>query len=334
VSNVSRLRTALASRWFKLLLSLALLAVLFSRTDLSEMRSALAEAHVAWLAVALAVIVFSQFVSAYRWALLAAAVGFECPFGRICIYYFTGMYLNLFGPGTVAGDVARALFLAAGQRRALAFTTVLAHRVIGFVMLVWISAVAIVVLPDQPLPGMFRWLAALALPVTIAGWLWGPRWIARLLPPSNSWRVLVERDLAPYWYDRRLLAASLVWAAAAQLIQISGQFFIGDALGLHLPAAFFFVVVPLTSIVGTLPFSLQGIGVREAGFWYYLSRIGVQRETALAFGLLSSAVVLLSGLTGLPAFLMLRQEKRFTAEDTKAAEVSQRGASSSADPLR
>ena len=307
---MSRLRTVLASRWFKVLLSVALLAVLFSRTDIGEMRRALAMAHVGWLGMALAAFVFSQVVSAYRWALLARAVGFDPPFGRICVYYFSGMYLNLFGPGTVAGDVARTLFLAGGQRRALALTTVVAHRAIGFVMLVWISAVAIVVVPDQPLPEIFRWLAAFAFPLSIAGWIWGPRWMARLLPRTNNWRVLVQRDLAPYWDDRRLLAVSLAWAAAAQLIQIAGQFFVGDALGLHLPWAFFFVVVPLISIVGALPFSLQGIGVREAGFWYYLARIGVQREAALAFGLLTSVVVLLSGLTGLPAFLMLRQAKR------------------------
>ena len=322
---MSRLRTVLASRWFKVLLSIALLAVLLSRTDIGEMRAALAAAHFSWLALALAAFTLSQVASAYRWALLARAVGFTPPFRRVCVYYFSGMYLNLFGPGTVAGDIARALFLAGGQRRALALTTVVAHRAIGFVMLVWIAAVGIAVIPDQPLPGALRWLGALAVPGTIAAWLWGARWMAQLLPRTNNYRVLVERDLAPYWHDRGLLVISMAWAAIAQVVQIIGQLFIADALGLRLPWAFFFVVVPLVSIVGTLPFSLQGIGVREAGYWYYLARIGVQREAALAFGLLSSAVVLLSGLTGLPAFLMLRQEKVFTAENAEDAEVAQRG---------
>ena len=323
--SAGRLRTAFASRWFKVLLSIALLALLLSRTDVGEMRAALAAAHLSWLALALVAFTLSQFASAYRWALLARAVGFAPPFGRICIYYFSGMYLNLFGPGTVAGDIGRALFLAGGQRRALALTTVVVHRAIGFVVLVWITAVAVAVLPDQPLPGAFRWLGALAIPATIAAWLWGPRWIARLLPRTNNYRVMVERDLAPYWHDRRLLIVSILLALIAQAIQIVGQIFIADALGMRLPWTFFLVVVPLISIVGTLPFSLQGIGVREAGYWFYLARIGVQREAALAFGLLSSAVVLLSGLTGLPAFLMLRQEKAFTAADAEDAEVTQRG---------
>jgi len=306
---VSRLRPILASRWFKILLSVALLGVLLLETDLGEMRAALAAAHLGWLALALAVFVASQIASAYRWALLAWAVGFAQRFGSIWTYYFSGMYLNLFGPGTIAGDVGRVLFLAGGQRRALALTTVVAHRATGFVALVWMTAIAVVVLPDQPLPGLLRWAAALAVPATIAGWFWGPRLVTRVLPRTNNWRVLVERDLAPYWNDRPLLAMTVFWGAVTQSLQILAQVFVADALGLELSWAFFLVVVPLVNIAGTLPFSLQGVGVREAGYWYYLSRIGVPPEAALAVGLLTSVVVLLSGLTGLPAFLMLRQER-------------------------
>ena len=174
VRRVGPLRTVVASRWFKLTLSVALLALLLLKTDLREIGTALAAARLGWLGLALAVLVGSQVVSAYRWALLAWAVGFAEPFGRICIYYFSGMYLNLFGPGTIAGDLGRVLFLAGGQRRALALTTVVAHRVIGFVALVWIGATAVVLLPDQPLPGPARWLAALAVPATIRRLAVGP----------------------------------------------------------------------------------------------------------------------------------------------------------------
>ncbi len=316
---MTRLREVVGSRRFRLLLSAALLALLFHQTDLREMRAALARAQLAWLTLALAAYVVSQVVSAYRWALLAWAIGFSEPFGRFCIYSLSGIYLNLFGPGTLAGDVGRVLFLAGGRRRGLALTTVVAHRAIGFVALVWIGATGVVLLPDQPFPGALRWAAALAVPATIAGWLWGPRLAARLLPRTHNWRVLIERDLAPYWHDRSLLGISLAWAAAVHALQIIGQAFIARALGLQLPWAFFLVVVPLVNIAGTLPFSLQGIGVREAGYWYYLSRIGVQREAALAMGLLTSIVVLATGLSGLPAFLMLRQKRMLTTEDPEAA---------------
>ena len=315
-ARVPALRRIIASRWFKLLLSAGLLALLLHKTDWREMRAAVAEADLTWLFLAVVAMVASQVVSTYRWALLARAVGFVAPFRHYLLYYFSGMYLNLFGPGTIAGDVGRVVFLAGGGRRALALTTVVAHRAIGFVALVWVAAAAVVVLPDEPLPGIFRWLAAVAVPATIAAWLWGPRLMARLLPRTNNWRVLVERDLAPYWHDRPLLIISLGWATAVHALQITAQMLVAHALGLQLPWAFFLVVVPLVNVAGTLPFSLQGVGVREAGYWYYLAQIGVQREAALAVGLLTSVTVLASSLTGLPAFLMVRQAKSLPGSDT------------------
>jgi uncharacterized membrane protein YbhN (UPF0104 family) len=304
---VARLRSLVGSRWFRLVVSGALLALLLYETDLRAIRAALARAHPLWVLLGYAAVLASQVVSAYRWALLARAVGFAERFGRFCTYYFSGMYLNLFGPGTIAGDLGRVLFLAGGRRRALALTTVVAHRAVGFVALAWIAAAAAVLLPGGPLPAAVRWLAALTVPATVAGWLWGPRLVARLLPRTNRWRLLIERDLAPYWHDRGLLAISLAWAGLAHTLQIVAQIFVARALDLQLPWTFFLLVVPLVTMLGTLPFSLQGVGVREAGYWYYLAQIGVPREAALAVGLLASAVTLASGLTGLPAFLMLRQ---------------------------
>jgi glycosyltransferase 2 family protein len=309
VTRVARLRTVVASRWFKLLLSAALLSVLLYETDLEQMRAALAAVDVRWLVLAWTSLIASQVVSAYRWALLARALEFSESFGRFCLYYFSGMFLNLFGPGTVAGDVGRVLFLARGRRRALALTTVVAHRAIGFIALIWIAATAIVLLPDEPFLGALRWLAGLTFPASVAGWLWGPRLAARLLPPTSRWRRVIERDLAPYWDDHRLLALSLGLAAAMHALQIISQMLVARSLALQLPWVFFLVVVPLVNIAGTLPFSLQGIGVREAGYWSYLARIGVPRASALAIGLLGSALVIAGGLTGMPAFLLLRGER-------------------------
>jgi uncharacterized membrane protein YbhN (UPF0104 family) len=325
VTRVDRLRRLVGSRWFRLAISAALLALLLYETNLHEIRAALARAHPVWLVLAWACVVLSQVAAAYRWALLGRAVGFAEPLRSYLIYYFSGMYLNLFGPGTVAGDVGRVLFLAGGRRRALALTTVVAHRAIGFVVLTWIAATAALLLPDVPLSRTLRALAAPVIPATIAAWLWGPRLAARVLPRGNRWRLLVERDLAPYWDDHALLALSLAWAAVVHALQIISQLCVARALGLQLPWTFFLLVVPLVNIAGTLPFSLQGIGVREASYWYYLAQIGVQSEAALALGLLSSAIILCVNVTGLPAFLLLRRHQPVPAARPAAVQTRRDG---------
>jgi uncharacterized membrane protein YbhN (UPF0104 family) len=246
-----------------------------------------------------------------RWWVLARAVGFADSPPRVTAYYFCGMYLNLFGPGTLTGDVGRALYLAAGHRRALALTTVVAHRALGFVALVWVSSAGLMLAHALPVPPLARWLAALAIPLTLLAWLVAPRLAARLLPRTHHWRALIERDLAPYWFDRRLLAISLSLAAVVHAGMIASQVAVGQALGLHLPLSFFWVVTPLLNAAATLPFSFSGFGVREAGYWMALGPMGVDTAPAIAVGLLNSAVVFVGGLSGLPCFLFLRRPRPY-----------------------
>jgi glycosyltransferase 2 family protein len=308
-------QAAISSRWLKLMLSAVFLGVLLHEADLGDIGHVLAGASLPWVFGAFAGYLLSQLVSSVRWYLLARPLGFREPLWRFVSYYFSGMYLNLFAPSTVAGDIGRALFLARGRRRAHALTTVLADRGIGLVALIWVGAAAILLVPGYPLPAIARWAALLTPPLTAVGWLWGPLIAVRILPAGNRWRAFVERDLAPYWKDPQLLGASFAVAGVFHTLQIATQVMLAYAIGMRVAWPFFFVFVPIVNLIGMLPISFSGIGIREGGYWYFLSLVGVDREAAVALGLLSSAVVLASGVAGAPAFLLRHQPQGVSAGD-------------------
>lgn len=298
-----------SSRWFKIGLSLLLLAVLLYKTDLSQLGHAVAKANSWWVLIATVGYVASQAVSCFRWTMLARALGFREPLGHFYGSYFTGMYMNLFAPSTVAGDIGRALFLAGTQRRkALAFTTVLADRGLGFIVLSWIGALAILLQPGYRLPIALYYSAWIIPPATLLGWLVGPPLVVRVFAPASRWRKLVEHDLAPYWRDYRLLTETSLVAALFHSIQIITQVLLAWALGIKVPTWYFFIFIPVVNIAGMLPISFSGIGIREYGYMYFLAKIGVARHAAVALGLLSSVVVLVAGLTGGLVFLLWKAE--------------------------
>jgi hypothetical protein len=74
--------------------------------------------------------------------------------------------------------------------------------------------------------------------------------------------------------------------------------------------------VPIVNMAGMAPVSFSGIGVREGGYWYFLSVLGVDRETSIALGLLASAVVLANGLTGGMIFLLGNEHAPSPAEES------------------
>ncbi len=276
-----------------------MLGVLLWRTDRSDLVDAFSKATPGWALAGFLTYLLSMVVAAVRWTMLARPLGFDAPRSRFFGSYFTGMYMNLFAPSTVAGDIARALYIAGGPgRRALALTTVIADRGLGFVVLVGIGATAILFQPSYGLPPLVYYGAWVVPPATVLGWLYGPKLVVRFLPRQNRWRQMVETDLHPYWKDYRLLIETSAVAAAFHLLQIFSQTFIAWSLGLDIPWAYFLIFIPIVNIAGMAPISFSGIGVRETGYVYFLGRLAVERHDAVALGLLASGVVLLSGLAG------------------------------------
>lgn len=292
-------RQVLSSAWVKLALSMLLLAVLFLRTDLSDLVNAVRKADPVWVMAAFVTYVLSQVVSAARWMMLARPVGFDQSFGQFFSAYFAGLYMNLFAPSTVAGDIGRALFVARpNKRKTLAFTSVLADRGLGFVALVFIGAIAILAQPAYRLPLPLYYGSWVVPPATLIAWLYGPTLFVRALAPANRWRRLVERDLEAYWKDSRLLVSTSVIAAVMHIMQIEAQVLLARALGIDVPRGFFYIFVPVVNILGMLPITFNGIGIREGGYVFFLAALGIARHSALALGLLSSGVVLATGVGG------------------------------------
>ena len=135
-----------------------------------------------------------------------------------------------------------------------------------------------------------------------------PPLVVRLFAPGNRWRTLVEQDLAAYWNDFRLLSTTSVVALVFHSMQIISQVFLAWALDIPVGASFFFIFVPVVNILGMLPVSFSGIGVREWGYLFFLARVGVDKHAALALGLLSSGVVLANGISGGLVFFLWKAQ--------------------------
>src|SRR5574337_1988265 len=213
-TRMAGLRNFVSSPAAKVVLSAALLLVLLWKTNLAELTDAVKGADPSWVMAAFIGYLASQIVSAIRWTMLSRPLGFDEPLSHFLGSYFTGMYMNRFAPSTVAGDVGRALYLAGAQKRkALAFTTVIADRGLGFIVLSWIGALAVLTHPEYHVPRPVYYGAWVIPPGALLGWLFGPPLAARLLAPGNSWRRMVEHDLARYWRDFRLLGETSMVAA-------------------------------------------------------------------------------------------------------------------------
>lgn len=307
----AKLKRCWDSPWWKVALSIGLIGVLVYEQDFRKLSSEFRNVDPYWAALGLLMYVVSQVVCVSRWQMLAKPLGLEARYRDFFGAYFTGLFLNLFGPSTVNGDVARTLFLAGSeQRKSLALVSVLAERGIGLLTLVWVAAIGLAVQPEIRLPAILRYGAWCVAPLTVVGWFVLPTVALRLFPRSERLRRFVEVDLIPYRRDWRLFLRANLASLLFHALNIGSQIPLAWALGINIPAGYVYLFVPIVNVLGMAPISFNGIGIRETGYRYFLSRVGVGKPAAVALGMLSSTTVLASGLIGGLVYVTWQSRKK------------------------
>jgi len=308
-----------ARRSLRIAVSLAIAVYILINVDRGDLRRALAGVRPGLFAAALLLYLGGQVLSAYKWAVLGRSVGLDRSLLDYTRFYFIGMFFNLFGPSTIGGDVVRALYLGDGRRRRLALSSVLFDRASGLAVMMALGATALLLFPRYGFP----WPLTLGIggggTALLLGWWMGPR-LVRWLPERNRVRRQVENDLAPFWRDRRLLLRIAALSLAFHLTQVGVQWILARGVGTDLPASYCTIVYPVVSLMTALPVSVAGLGVREGGYLYFLTRIDVDDSIAVTLGLAWFAVTVLAGLLGGVLFLASGARlPRLRAEPTERA---------------
>src|SRR5262249_60964053 len=72
----------------------------------------------------------------------------------------------------------------------------------------------------------------------------------------------------------------------AQAFRVLAIWMMAEAAGVHLGVRPFYVMGPLLFLVGLIPFTINGIAVRETFFLSFLGGLGVSADHAFATGFL------------------------------------------------
>lgn len=283
--------------------------VLIARlVDVRETWRIVTSANPIWIGLVVLIYLVGQVMSAFRWWLIGRSVGLGNHWGEYVRYYFIGMFFMSFGPSTLGGDFVRGLYLAeGGGRRARAFNSVLFDRLNGLVILVAIGAAAFLLFPEYrslaPEFALMFWITVAFGSALLFGWMLAP-WLVRLvLPEEHKIRRFVEVDLGPFWSDRGMLLSASLVSFFFHLVQVSAQWLVSRAIGIDVPFSYICVFHPLVSAIASIPVSFSGIGLREGGYLYFLTKYGVDQPSAVAYGVLWLFVIVVNSLVGGLVFL-------------------------------
>jgi uncharacterized protein (TIRG00374 family) len=299
----------------KIIISLSLMAYLLYKNDWKYIiiKITSIETSLFLYALLLIVIIVPLLVS-LRWKILVQSEK-SISFTDIIKLSYTGLFFSLILPGSVGGDAIKgALFYKKTRNSAIATSSIILDRIIGLIGLTILSAIASAV--------YYKMTEDMSFSLESGGFLiilvlflvfFSLSYIQKKFLSLLSWLKLEKlRDFTEKNFDYlswlkghpKILLSTLGISFAAQSIGIYACFLIGISLGIHVSIGYYFLFVPIISLISSLPISISGIGVRESSFVYFFLKIGILQADSMSLSIIFFSLGVISGLMGGIIYLM------------------------------
>lgn len=309
------------TRWlvsgFKLLVSVSLIWLLISRAEVAKIWQSMASANMLLIVLSFLLHGVGYFSSSYRWQILMRAQGFDVPLMYLMRSYAVAMFFNNLLPSTIGGDGYRALDTSkCNIPKMKAFAIVVVERFLGMFALLAFAVLALTLATELTMEIENLWLISTLAFSAMLAVIWLIFFRKSSQPPNASATLAllekipaggfvqkqvmkIQEAFAPFRGKSRALAWSLGLSLLLQFNVIFHYYLISDALGLTIPFAKFLVIIPLAMFIQMVPLSINGIGIRESFYVFFLSTVyGMPYETSLAFSWIAYGMILLLGILG------------------------------------
>jgi uncharacterized protein (TIRG00374 family) len=290
------------------------IAYIVWKIDIRQTAHVLANADLGYFLLAAAITIGAVFPLAWRWQQLLAARGVEENLGWLTRTYFTSTTIGQLLPSGLGGDATRIFSTTRRHRDAASVVTgsVLLERALGGFATLALAAVGFVLALGRYDVGAYLWIEALLFVSGAVGAFvllssrarrplaHGAR-LLRLVRLDRPIRTAYE-GVHGYRSHGRLLGWAFALTIAVQVFRVLAIWLVARAVGVHLSPRPFYVLGPLLFLVMLVPFTVNGLAIREAFFVSFLGKLHVAADPAFATGFL---FYLLSVATSIPGALLL-----------------------------
>ncbi|MHB8642318.1 MAG: lysylphosphatidylglycerol synthase transmembrane domain-containing protein [Gaiellaceae bacterium] len=285
-------------------------AYLLWKIDLSRTWHILANASAGWFLLSVGIMVGTVPPMAWRWRELLAARGIHDSLAWLTRAYFTSYTAGQVLPTTIGGDAVRMYETSRrhpGNGGTIA-GTVLLERALGGAATVTLAAIGFLLAVGRYDVGAYIWIEAMffAGTIVLAVVLFSRRarrplaWLVPLLRRLKVERPLraVYEGIHQYRGHVRLMVAVFVLTLALQSVRILAIWAAAKGVGVELSPRIYYVMGPLLFLVMLVPFTINGLAVRESFFVSFLGGLGVDPSRAFATGFLFFVVTIALALPG------------------------------------
>ncbi|MFC1698942.1 YbhN family protein [Candidatus Omnitrophota bacterium] len=314
---INKTRNLLLRMFFSLFL-LALLLWL-GRKNFATIGQLLSTINIFKFALAVAVLLAGMMFMAMRLKIILSVQEVNFKIKELFSLTLIGYFFSNFMPTSVGGDLIKGYYISKrAKTKSAAYASIFIDRLIGMSSLALIAAFALIVSRKQVGHGLIFWAVGLlcglcllfALLLSNRGLTkkaFGMLGLLRLLQALKLDQGLrrVYGYVNIYVGHKKKLLRAFVLSAIAQFVSFTSVYLLSVSLATEMPFIKIILFMPLIAVLCMLPITMNGLGLREWGFVFFLSpQIGP--AAAFSMSILYLATFLVLSIIGGVVYLLRR----------------------------
>lgn len=312
-----------AARYLKLGLkagfTILLLWLLYRKMDLQAFVGSLRNLRWEVLPFFYAIAIGNMWISSVRWNLFLKADGVRISTSLLFRSHWISSFFNFFLPSNIGGDVYRMADIGRRSGRPVgSVASVFADRLAGFVAMSFLGFLfplfGFSLIPPE------KRILLLVPAVLFLGFLTAAflllqqrllMWFLRFFP-HKAREVLIGfalrffESIHAYAQTPAVFLKAVLLSVVFQFLVIVAVYVVGLSLRIPVSFASYCVFVPFVCLLESVPLSLNGMGLRDTGYFFFFEAVGLATaaSTSAALSLCYVTLTLIYALGGGLLFLM------------------------------
>jgi glycosyltransferase 2 family protein len=267
-------------------------------------------------------------VNSAKWRFAIEPIHTNIPLKFLIKCSLIGHFFSLFLLGAGSGDLIRVYGLGRyAKNNALAITSVLFDRMIGLFSLFLIAAIALI-FSRNLLPPLFEreilFTVYVTLTLFVLFWIiffsklpiLKDEYIKKLSMIKSNIINKIEKVLyqiglyrKSYGKSKKLFLKIIFFSLINHTLRIIAMYYLLGAIHFNVGVFYLAIIVPVANVLSIMPVSIQGIGINEGIYYFFLVKHGLTFSNVVSFTTLGYLIMVISGVIGAVLFVSTGMEK-------------------------
>jgi len=326
---IPTLKTILLSQYFRVGVSIALLSVLFQWIDLNSFVNSITTANPYYLLTAVILMTANRILMPLKWNLLLRSHNLFLNWKDSVKIYYVSTFFGLFLPATVGADTLRTIYT---KQRGISvehgLASIMVERVLGALTTLTFGLLGGVLfilyftqeqsdlskLLSIALALLFFFIATFYLTLTTKFANFADH-IAETMQNKGTLGSIIKALHKLYsayalYRDRKgTMFIFILLTIIETAMPVIWSWLVALSIGINdVELIYYCTFVPLILLLIRLPISLDGFGINEGAYVYFLTLVGVSTSAAFSVGFITHILFLACLLPGILIYLLSSSE--------------------------